>query len=92
MQMVFLKFIQRVTALITISNQEVTLKRLISMRRKVIYVRCISCFPQGSVLGPILFLIFINDMPEALNCCIKLFADDAKLYSSIKEENDRIRM
>ena len=48
--------------------------------------------PQGSVLGPILFLIFINDMPEVLNCCIKLFADDAKLYSPIKEENDRISM
>ena len=31
-------------------------------------------------------------MPEVLNCCIKLFADDAKLYSPIKEENDRIRM
>ena len=51
-----------------------------------------SGIPQGSVLGPILFLIFINDMPEVLNCCIKLFADDAKLYSPIKEENDRIRM
>ena len=31
-------------------------------------------------------------MPEVLNCCIKLFADDAKLYSPIKAENDRIRM
>ena len=51
-----------------------------------------SGIPQGSVLGPILFLIFINDMPEVLNCCMKLFADDAKLYSPIKEENDRIRM
>ena len=50
-----------------------------------------SGIPQGSVLGPILFLIFINDMPEVLNCCIKLFADDAKLYSPIKE-NDRIWM
>ena len=31
-------------------------------------------------------------MPEVLNCCIKLFADDANLYSPIKEQNDRIRM
>ena len=31
-------------------------------------------------------------MLEVLNCCIKLFADDAKLYSPIKEENDMIRM
>ena len=44
------------------------------------------------MLGLILFLIFINDMPEVLKCCIKLFADDAKLYSPIKEENDRTRM
>ena len=35
---------------------------------------------------------FINDMPEVLNCCIKLFADDAKVYSPIKAENDRIRL
>ena len=43
-------------------------------------------------MGPILFLIFINDMPEVLNCCIKLFADDAKVYSPIIAENDRIRL
>ena len=49
-----------------------------------------SGIPQESVLGPILFLIFINDMQEVLNCCIRLFADDAKVYTPIKAENDRI--
>ena len=39
-----------------------------------------SGIPQGSVLGPILFLIFINDLPKVIKCLIKLFADDAKLY------------
>ena len=42
-----------------------------------------SEIPQGSVLGPILFLIFINDLPDAIDCCIKLFADDAKIYAQV---------
>ena len=57
------------------------------------FVNVTSGIPQGSVLGPILFLIFINDLPEAVNCCIKLFADDSKLYSAIrsKEEADTLQ-
>ena len=34
-------------------------------------------------MSPILFLIFINDLPDAINCCIKLFADDAKVYAQV---------
>ena len=46
-----------------------------------IWERITSSVPQGSVLGNVLFLIFINDIPDILNCTVTLFADDTKLYS-----------
>ena len=48
----------------------------------------ISGVPQGSVLGPILFLIFINDMPECVNAKCRLFADDTIIYQNITNTDD----
>ena len=39
--------------------------------------------PQGSILGPILFIIFVNDLPSSVISTAKLFADDSKLYRQI---------
>ena len=43
--------------------------------------KVISSIPQGSVLGPILFLLYINDIVDFVyRCTIKLFADDLKVF------------
>ena len=41
--------------------------------------------PQGSLLGPLLFLIFINDLPDNLVSNPKLFADDISLFSTVTD-------
>ena len=50
--------------------------------------RVTSGVPQGSILGLILLLIFINDLPHDLGCPIKLFADDTNMYMEIKTKED----
>jgi len=47
-----------------------------------------SGVPQGSVLGPLLFLLFINDISDNIDSQIRLFADDTILYREIWTQND----
>lgn len=51
-------------------------------------IRPTSSVPQGSILAPLLFSLFINDLVKDLHCNVLLFADDCKIYNPIKSIND----
>jgi hypothetical protein len=52
-----------------------------------------SGVPQGNVLGPILFLAYINDFHEYIkHSILRLFADDSILYKTIKDKSDTYKL
>ena len=51
-----------------------------------------SGVPQGSVLGPLLFSIFVNDLPSIVSSPIYLFADDTKIFRVVRNKGDYIAL
>lgn len=52
----------------------------------------ISGIPQGSIMGPILFTLFVNDLPQKINSIISMFADDTKLYLPLTSDNSHAEL
>jgi len=48
----------------------------------------LSGVPQGSVLGPLLFLLYVNELPECIKCDMKMFADNTKIWCKITKDKD----
>ena len=64
-------------------------QRVVINGEKSAWKRIISGVPQGGVIGPQMFVLFINDMPEVATSCIEMFADDAKIVKAVLTEQDR---
>jgi len=82
-------------------NAEEWFRSYLSGRRQRVCVgQATSCWqtprfgvPQGSILGPLMFILFINDLPQAIRCgSINMYADDTTLYTAAKTIEETIDM
>jgi len=53
------------------------------------WANVVSGIPQGSILGPLLFIIYINELPNIWDSQLFLYADDAKVYRQIYNSQDK---
>ena len=77
------QIIQWITDFLVGRKQRVSVQNTFSQ-----WLLVLSGIPQGSVLGPLLFVIYINELPKTVKSTIYLFADDTKIFRSINNQED----
>ena len=77
------KMLNWIRAFLTNRKQKVSVNGVLSSPKPVV-----SGFPQGFVLGPVLFLLFINDISNSIRSNLRLFADDCVLYKEVATRQD----
>ena len=68
-------------------TQVVSVRNATSSKAEVL-----SGVPQGSVLGPLLFILYINDLPNHVNSSIQMFADDTKIFTKVDKPEDTTKL
>ena len=76
-----------ISELLSNRTQRVSVNNSLSSWSKVT-----SGAPQGSVLGPVLFIIYVNELPDLVDSTMKMYADDTKLYRSVMSREDAQKM
>ena len=79
--------LNRIADLLSERKQRVKIKGYASE-----WMNVLSGVPQGSVLGPLLFILYINDIIENLDCNSYLYADDLKIYSTVTSMRDNVNL
>ena len=73
-------------------DNNVGLQRVVVNGIKSDWAPVVSGVPQGTVLGPLLFSLYINDISVDIESEIRLFADDCVCYREIKNEEDTLKL
>ena len=66
-------------------------QRVVVNEAKSKWSTVLSGVPQGTVLGPLMFLLYVNDLRLAIDSTVKLFADDTVLYGKIEGPDDKYK-